>query len=153
MKIDLIGNKLGLSCRIFFVLAALIGFMSPVRSNDSTYYSCEVNSVVMLGLDGNIKVPPSTNLSWLKNSKFVVQKETGDVHGELINIIGKPSKKVLFDRGGRGNFFRVIWHFEKPHTPGVLYLSIRDVQDSRLIRPPYFFMGTAEDNFITGSCN
>jgi hypothetical protein len=152
MKIDLIIDKFATSFRIAFILMALFCFAASVRANDSTYYSCEVNSVVRLGIDGNIIVPPNTNSSMLRLSNFVVQKETGDVHGGIINVIGKPSKKILFEPGGQGNFFRVIWHFEKPHTPGVLYLSIRDVRDSRLIKPPYSFVGTAQDNFITGLC-
>lgn len=123
----------------------------PAIASESTYYTCEVKSTALVADEGKVKVTPDNSLSPLRIAKFVVQKETGDVHGELINIIGKPTKKILYERGGKGNFFRVMWQFEKPLAPAVLYLEIWDSQTPRAPYP-YSLIGIANHQFITGLC-
>ena len=140
-----------IALRTISVFVGLYILTPSANANESTYYTCEVKSTASVGEDGKIKVTPDTSMSVLRIAQFVVQKETGDVHGGLINLIGKPSKKILYESGGKRNFFKVVWLFEKPLVPGILYLSIQDDQDSGFM-PPFFFTGIVQDQFITGLC-
>jgi hypothetical protein len=137
-----------------FILVSAIFPILPlsVIANEFTYYTCEIRSTASVGEGGKVKVTPDTDMSKLRITQFVIQKETGDVHGGLINLIGKPSRKVLYERGGKGNFFKVIWQFESPRAPGILYLSIQDDQNKRIM-PPFPFTGIVHNDFITGLCS